>query len=74
MTYLLLVTHVNYYTHRELANGEVQILDLDEGIYFRIMNVMTFGTYFHRTHHVIPQVNNPQIEHMKRTQQHLVMT
>ncbi len=50
--------HFNYYTHRPSADGKVEIIDNDKGI-FKVLNLITFGSYFHRTHHRSPKIFNP---------------
>lgn len=50
--------HFNYYTHRPTISGQHEVVDLDKGI-FKVLNWITFGSYFHRTHHRYPKIFNP---------------
>lgn len=53
-------THFNYITHRPRNDGSVEILDIDDGLYYKIMNRIAAGTYFHKTHHLKPKVFDPR--------------
>lgn len=59
ITQMLFYTHFNYYTHRPDKNGKMQILNLYEGWYYRIINKMLFGIYYHKNHHLSARVLNP---------------
>lgn len=43
--------HFNYYTHRPNARGEIEILNLDHNLYYKVMNATMAGAYFHKNHH-----------------------
>lgn len=50
--------HFNYSSHRPSPTGP-QILDLNHGLYFKVANFLSAGTYFHKTHHEKPYLFNP---------------
>lgn len=52
--------HFNYATHRPQADGTTEILNLSGGMYYRTMNFLFAGTYFHKNHHLKPYKFNPQ--------------
>jgi fatty acid desaturase len=51
----LIYWHFNYATHRPTADG-MEILDLNQGLYYRIINTLFAGCYYHRTHHAKPHL------------------
>jgi len=56
-------SHFNYYTHRLDPNsreGQFEVLNLSDGYYYRLTNLIFFGIYHHRTHHSKPYLFNPQ--------------
>jgi fatty acid desaturase len=53
----------NYSTHRPSANG-TEIKNLDGPLY-RLVNLIAFGLYFHRNHHLSPLLFDPRA--MKKT-------
>jgi hypothetical protein len=55
-----ILAHINYVCHRETEGGEVEIVDLDHTPYYRLANAITNGGYFHKSHHLQPQVFDPR--------------
>lgn len=52
--------HINYVCHRELADGSVEIFNLNHNPYYKLVNFVTSGGYFHRNHHENLKLFNPQ--------------
>ena len=50
--------HFNYFTHQPNQRGEIEILNLQTGLY-RILNGMLLGIFFHKNHHDSPMQLNP---------------
>jgi stearoyl-CoA desaturase (delta-9 desaturase) len=59
ITNVLFFAHFNYFTHRPTAGGAVEILNLNHNLYYRIVNKVFFGVYFHKNHHEHPGLFNP---------------
>ncbi len=54
----LFFSHLNYASHRPSADG-AEILNLNHNLYYRIMNRLFSGMYFHKNHHLNPSYANP---------------
>lgn len=52
--------HVNYVTHSQDPDGEVRILNKDDNLYYRFINFIGSGIYYHREHHRNPKLLNPK--------------
>jgi len=50
----------NYRTHRPTGDGGVEILNLNHNVWYKILNAISFGSYFHKNHHRKPNVFNPR--------------
>ena len=57
---IVFYAHLNYATHQPNENGDFEILDVNSGRYYRFMNAIGQGCYFHKTHHWKVTVINPQ--------------
>lgn len=57
----ILFTHLNYYSHRPHSkeNGNFEILNLNHNLYYKFMNSIFYGIYFHKNHHLKPSLSNP---------------
>ncbi len=51
--------HVNYITHSHKEDGNVQILNKNDTLYYRFVNFIGSGIYFHLNHHKNPKLVNP---------------
>jgi stearoyl-CoA desaturase (delta-9 desaturase) len=51
--------HVNYITHSHDSNGNIEILNKNENIYYKFINMIGSGIYFHKNHHKNPRLMNP---------------
>jgi hypothetical protein len=49
----------NYFTHKVNNQGNVNILNLDNNLYYKVCNRILFGVYFHKNHHLKPKLFNP---------------
>lgn len=49
---------INYYTHRRNKKNEMEIYDLNTGL-FKVLNIILFGVFSHKTHHLHPSLFNP---------------
>lgn len=54
-----ILAHINYVCHRDLENGEVEIVNLNHNFYYKFANLITFGGYFHKNHHLKMGLFNP---------------
>ncbi len=50
----------NYRTHRPTADGGYEILNLNHNVWYKLLNAISFGSYFHKNHHRTPNVFNPR--------------
>lgn len=56
---IFVFAHINYATHIEDEFGNSEIINLNDNLYFKIVNIVSFGGYFHKNHHQKPRVFNP---------------
>jgi fatty acid desaturase len=56
---ILFILHANLSTHVEREDGSIEVLDFSEGPYFKYANFVSFGSYYHKSHHLRPTVFNP---------------
>ena len=56
---IFVFAHINFAAHRECADGTSEILNLNHNIYYKYINQVSFGGYFHKSHHLRPGVFNP---------------
>lgn len=59
-TTIFLFAHINFYCHRELEDGSVEVLNLDHNLYYKVANFLTMGGYYHKNHHINLKVFNPK--------------
>jgi fatty acid desaturase len=53
--------HFNWATHRSIGNGQYQVINIDRGLYYRTMNLLLLGAYYHKNHHLMPGLLDPRI-------------
>ncbi len=51
--------HFNHSTH-EWVDGDVEIRNLDHNLFYRCVNIVAFGLYYHRNHHDKPNLFDPR--------------
>ncbi|MBT5094235.1 MAG: hypothetical protein HOM21_08340, partial [Halobacteriovoraceae bacterium] len=56
---IFVFAHINYATHIENSDGSSEIINLKDGVYYRFVNTVSLGGYFHKSHHLKPQNLNP---------------
>lgn len=56
---IFVFAHINYATHVERPDGQSEIINLHEGLYYRLVNFVSFGGYYHKNHHLRPKAFNP---------------
>lgn len=54
-----ILAHINYVCHRDLEDGTVEMVNLNHNLYYKVANFITFGGYFHKSHHMKLNVFNP---------------
>lgn len=59
LTNLVVFAHINWATHQTLPNGEVVIVNLNHNLYYKTVNLIGAGAYFHLNHHLKPGLYNP---------------
>jgi fatty acid desaturase len=60
IVYSLAFAHVNYITHRRNSNGETEIINKDDNLYYNFINYIGSGVYYHKNHHNYPKLMNPR--------------
>ena len=61
LTNLIAFAHINFATHQTLPSGEVIIVNLNHNIYYKTVNLIGSGAYFHKNHHINPSLYNPSL-------------
>ena len=59
MLNIFVFAHINFAAHRENRDGSSEIINLNNNAYYKIVNGLSFGGYFHKNHHRKPQAFNP---------------
>ena len=68
-TYVLNIfvfAHINYATHVETDSGGSEVIDLDHNVYYKFVNLVSFGGYYHKNHHLNPGMINPSLKRSER--------
>jgi fatty acid desaturase len=56
---IFVFAHINYATHVHRQDGYSEIINLDGNIYYRFVNFVSFGGYYHKNHHLSPKSFDP---------------
>lgn len=56
---VLVFAHINFATHETMKDGSVEITNLNGNTYYRFINFIGSGVYFHKNHHAKPTLFNP---------------
>ncbi len=56
---IFVFAHINFATHIENENGDSEIVNLNHNLYYRVVNRISLGGYFHKNHHLKPRAFNP---------------
>lgn len=67
-----ILAHINYICHKELPNGDVEILNFDHNIYYKVANLITCGGYYHKNHHLNQNLFDPRELKTKRSEERLI--
>ena len=59
LTNVLVFAHINFATHKTHADGRVEIINLNHNFYYKLVNRIGSGVYFHKNHHLKPGLYNP---------------
>lgn len=54
-----ILAHINFACHRDIGEDTVEIVNLNHSLYYKIANFITSGGYFHKNHHLNPNLYNP---------------
>lgn len=58
---LVVFAHINYATHQPDGNGGHEIINLDSNLYYKTLNIISSGAYYHQNHHDFPKRYNPMV-------------
>ena len=58
--YVFTFAHVNYKTHIVDGKGETQIINIDSNAWYKLINLLGSGVYYHKNHHINPRCYNPK--------------
>ncbi len=56
----LIYIDFNYRTHRPNKEGVFEVLNLNHNFWYKLLNLISFGSYFHKNHHKNPSLFNPK--------------
>lgn len=68
LTNLIVFAHINFATHKTLPTGEVVIVNLNHNLYYKTINFIGSGAYFHKNHHTNPNLYNPSLLKVEKPQ------
>ena len=64
--------HFNFYTHQPNANGDMEVLNLNHNLYYKLMNATMAGIYYHRNHHRKASLFDPRTLEPEQAEKTLV--
>ncbi len=56
---IFVFAHINFAAHKERSDGSSEIINLNHNLYYQFINLVSFGGYFHKSHHLRPGAFNP---------------
>jgi len=59
LTNIFVFAHINYATHIENEDDNSEIINLNNNLYYKFVNIVSFGGYYHKSHHLKPRAFNP---------------
>lgn len=59
--------HVNYVTHGLGTDGKPVIFNMDSNLWYKFVNYVGDGIYYHKNHHANPNLYNPKQYQLMRT-------
>lgn len=60
LAFIFTFAHVNYITHQKDEHGRNVILNMNSNPWYKFVNLVADGIYFHKNHHINPKLYNPQ--------------
>ncbi len=57
---VLFLASFNYFTHAQKDDGSVEMVNLDDKLYYKFCNRFLFGVFWHKNHHLKPKLFNPR--------------
>ncbi len=58
--FLITFAHVNYITHTLDNEGNIIVVNKNSNLWYKSINFLSDGIYFHKNHHINPGLYNPQ--------------
>lgn len=58
--HMFVFAHINFVTHEVKEDQSVHIYNMDSNLYYKFVNFVGFGVYYHKNHHKNPNHFNPQ--------------
>lgn len=68
---IFVFAHINYATHIVNSDGSSEIVNLDHNLYYKIVNKISFGGYYHKNHHRKPQAFDPSTLNLKNDERYI---
>ena len=56
----LIYADFNYRTHRPAGAGSYEVVNLNHNLWYKLLNAISFGSYFHKNQHLQPLVFDPR--------------
>lgn len=56
---IFVFAHINFAAHIVNREGNSEVINLNHNIYYKVVNVLSMGGYYHKSHHLKPQCLNP---------------
>lgn len=63
--------HINYVCHRD-DQGEIEIVNIDHNLYYKVVNFFTMGGYYHLNHHLNMKAFNPKYVSLRGREKELL--
>lgn len=73
ITNLVVFAHINWATHQTLPSGEIVIVNLNHNLYYKTVNFLGAGAYFHLNHHLRPGLYNPSTMEAQKPERAVVL-
>lgn len=62
ITNIVVFAHINFATHIKKEDGTSELVNLNGNLYYKTINFIGDGAYFHKNHHTWPKRINPKID------------
>lgn len=57
---IIIFSHINFATHITHDDGSCEIINLTQGLYYKVVNSLSYNGYYHKSHHLRPQLFDPK--------------